>query len=296
MCKVMSEILEKFLKENNLSFQQGERFDIAFRRSESEHPNQKAQLEGVLLSKKDANTYLLGSEAHKLKTKTVDLERPDSITTVPKWFIYNGEKTIECLKKLWDQGKLENSTEFFNFYEDSIRDAVLKDIALFHKTGLPDNSIDFAGQIKSSKIGGADCERLAEHILSRPVERLIQKKCIKLVKDCVKNCYLQAAYIQEGLQLYPLDSQAHANQDFQSRNFVTMMDHLIDIVQTRIPALESDKEFLKSLTTFAEILNGRGDYKSIVEGEAFAKFKKSLNDSDFHVNVVPRKYVIFYDT
>lgn len=61
---------------------------------------------------------MLSSEAHVLKTKTVNLERPDYITTVPEWFIYKGAKTIECLKSLWDQGKLENSVELFEIYEE----------------------------------------------------------------------------------------------------------------------------------------------------------------------------------
>ena len=123
---------------------------------------------------------MLSSSAHALKTETVELERPDYITTVPEWFIYNGEKTIECLKALWDQGELENSVEFFDIYEDTIKNCILKDSESFRKTGLPDNSLDFAGQIKSSKIGGDDCERLAKDMLSHPPERLIQKSCLLL--------------------------------------------------------------------------------------------------------------------
>jgi hypothetical protein len=295
MCKVVLDILDKFLKENHLSFEKGDQFAIAFRRSDSEHPNQKAQLDGVLLSKKEAHTYLLNSSAHALKTETVELERPDYITTVPEWFIYNGEQTIKCLKTLWDQGKLENSVEFFNIYEDSIRTCVLKDIENFRKTGLPDNSLDFAGQIKSSKIGGDDCERLATDLLSRPADRLIQKSCLSLVKNCVKNCHLQVAYIQQGLELYPPDSQAHANQESQSETFIFMMDKLIDIARKRVPSLESDPAFIKSYNSFIEILNGKGEYQDIIDGQAFADLKKALNDPTSHVNVVARNYKIFDD-
>lgn len=199
MCKVVLDILDKFLKQNNLFFEKGDQFAIPFRRSDSEHPNQKAQLDGVLLTKNEVHTYLLSKSAHLLKTDTVELERPDHITTVPEWFIYNGDKTIECLKALWDQGKLENSVEFFSIYEDSIRSCVLADIETFRKTGLPENFIDFAGQIKSTTIEGDDCERLAKDMLSRPAEKLIQKSCLSLVKKCVKNCHLQATYIKQGL-------------------------------------------------------------------------------------------------
>lgn len=130
-------------------------------------------------------------------------------------------------------------------------------------------------------------------MLSRPAERLNQKSGLTLLKNCVENCHLQAAYIQQGLQIYPQDSQAHVNQESQSETFIFMLDKLIEIGRKRVPSINSNPEFIKSYNTFIEILNGKGEYQSTVDGKGFADFKKDLNDPKRHVNVVPRNYKIF---
>ena len=81
---------------------------------------------------------------------------------------------------------------------------------------------------------------------------------------------MQAAYIQQGLQLYPRDSQAHENQDSQKKTFVFILDKLLYIAKKCLFSLESDPGFIKSYNSFVEILNGKGEYQAIVNGPAFA--------------------------
>lgn len=74
-----------------------------------------------------------------------------------------------------------------------------------------------------------------------------------------------------------------------------MLDKLLHIAQKRLPSLEGDPEFIKYFNSFVEILNGKGYYKAIVNGPAFAEFNKSLNEPNSHVNVVPQNYKILKD-
>jgi len=169
--KVIDRIIVEFCKQNpDLGF------SLQYRPSEAEHPNQTTQLQSVLLSRKDAYTYQLNSEGHLVKTKEIDLIMPNNIKSIPDWFVYNGEQTIELLEQLYNEGKLNTSPETFQRYGPAIRQCIQGDINDFNKTSIPATAIEFPGQIRAVSVGQKDCERLHDMMVMTTPESLNVEK------------------------------------------------------------------------------------------------------------------------
>ena len=107
-------ILKYYLEQNSDLFTKTNQIALAFRPSESEHPNQKKDLQGSGLNREDAHTYQLEKENHKLKGNDVELLLPTTVKTIPQSFIYT---TIKMLQTVWDQGKLTDSVESMEIYK-----------------------------------------------------------------------------------------------------------------------------------------------------------------------------------
>lgn len=292
MCSIVRQLVKKFLLENEHLFTDSNVMNFKIVASDSEHVNQESQLESLLLTKDQSTTYLLKKEAHKDKTRTVDLRRPDTINTVSEWFMLNGERTSECLRKFWDTGGLAKSAESFSFFETAIKACVKADFIAFTKTGLPNNSIQYAGQVRAAKIGANDCARLALNIVNTRPDILLEKKCVDLVTVCIQKGHLRAAYIHQGMHQYPQDSHAHQTQTNQRTLFLENFQRLIKVTMQRCPSAFTNEDFARSLDSFLEILKGEGDYNQVVKGEAFAKFQEDLADPRKQNHLVLSYYVI----
>lgn len=296
MSSTIKKVLNQFLEQNEdvfkSFFQNDEGFSFIFRASEAEHPTQKDQLEGVLLTQDEASTYLISQPAHTVKTSEIDLLKPASIDRVSNWFRFNGERTTEFLKTLWDRGLLEDSVECVELFEVAIKECVEADIASFEKKGLPDKAVDFAGQIKATSIGSKDLDRLGEALANSASEQLDESKCVNLLERVMKKSQMRAAYIHEGLHQFPFDSQAHSSQNYQSEKFMDTLDLLIQTATTKIPSLLTNEKFIKIYDGFIEILSGKGNFQKVITGKEYAKFKLSLNNPKSQLNLVARNFNI----
>lgn len=282
LSSVVKDILYIFLKENS-----DLDTSLLFRESESEHPIQTHTLEGVKLNREDAHSYQLSPEAHATKTSEVDLRLPSTVETISDSFTFYGEATIDLLQSLWDKGKLTNSVESMNTFKHAVRECIKADIADFKETGLPE-TLDSPGQIKSSIIGEKDCTNFAEILLKNDVSKFKEDKCVKIIKDCVKDSIVRAAYINQGLNQFTVDSPLYKYQLFHSTHYVQRFKELIDIGMECFPSLSTDQQFLKDYTTVINALNGKGDYADIIQGKEFAEFRNQLNDPQSRINLIPR--------
>lgn len=276
----------------NFFFNDDKGFSFIFRPSEAEHPNQKSQLKGLLLTKEEAYTYLLSKEAHTIKTTNIDLIKPETIDKVSNWFRFNGQCTVDFLKTLWESGKLEDSVECFDLFEIAIKECVEEDLASFEKKGIPDTAIDFAGQIRGTAIGSNDLDRLGESLANTPREHLDEGKCVALLKRVIKKSKMRAAYIQEGLHQFPVDSPAHCSQDYQSKKFMNNINLLIETAASKLPSLLTNPEFIENYEDFLEILQGKGNFQKLTSGKDCITFKASLNNPKAQLNLVARSFNI----
>lgn len=108
----MRNVLDKFLKGKRAIFKDANLFSMEFRGAGAEHPDQKSNLEGALLTKNQGFSYLLPRAPHLAKTALLDLTRAENIDNFPDVFVFNGEQTIKFLKDLWDKGQLKDSVSF----------------------------------------------------------------------------------------------------------------------------------------------------------------------------------------
>jgi len=166
------------------------------------------------------------------------------------------------------------------------------DIASFETKGLPDNAVEFAGQIRATAIGSKDFDRLGEALSNTAPEHLNEGKCVALLERVVKKSQIRAAYIHKGLHQFSSDSQAHRSQDYQSKKFMANLNLLIDTATTQIPSLLTNPKFITRCDGFLEILKGKGEYHKVVNGQEYALFKLSLNNPKSQLNIVPRSFNI----
>lgn len=290
--KVLGQFLEQNKEVFKLFFEDENGFSFIYRPAQAEHTNQKTQLEGLLLSKDESNTYLIDETAHTIKTSNIDLCKPASIDSVTNWFRFNGERTIDFLRTLWDDGLMTDSVESFEVFEIAIRECVEADIVTFKEKGLPDEAVDFAGQIKATSIGSKDLDRLGEAFANTSPEHLNESKCIDLLGQVIQKSQLRAAYIHEGLHQFPFDSIAHRSQDYQSLKFMSNLDLLIETATSQIPSLLTNGSFIEDYDRFLEILNGNDAFQEIVTSEEYAEFKRSLNNPKSQVNLLARNFNI----
>ena len=259
--------------------------------SEAEHPNQKNQLESVLLKHKDGHAYQLPPDVHKLKTSQIDLRRPDEVGSIQSWFIYNGDQTFALIKEIFENGFGNCSPELLKKYEIAIGECVQADIADFNQTGLSSTSLDFPGQIRALKIGKKDLANFYETLMVNIPQNLDLDSVKTTLKGVVKKAKLRAAYINAGTEIFPLDSAADQAQKGQSKLFLDTLDALMIRAKEVVPSVFEEKAFQKELCDFQDILNGVGNYHKIVKGKAYQKFLQQLKNPKSHLNMVSRKAV-----
>ncbi len=289
--KVINNIITEFVT-NNPHLQ----FLLEYRPGDAEHPNQKSQLESVLLTQREAGTYQLGKTAHSMKTSELNNVMPDNVKTIPEWFIYNGEETINYLVKLWDEGHLTNSVEDINIFKEAIESCIQIDIDNFRETGLPDTAIAFPGQIRSMDIGAQDCGRFNTLIRTCEWGAVKKLKVEAFAKKLLTKAQVRAAYIHNGMHMFPQGSRAHRNQLHHSETFVTSFTLLTENLQKELPHLKHDAVFQKELKSFKEVLNGDGNFNKIVTGKAYKSFLEDLRNPKKQLHLFPRNTNIFYDS
>ena len=290
LTKVINHAILQFVKENpNMGFL------LEYRPAEAEHPNQKVQLESLLMQHKDAQTYLLSKEAHSEKSSRIDLTMPPDLKTIPDWFLHNGEKTIEILQQLWNEGKLTNSVENFDTFKEAINACIREDIAEFRKTGLPDTAISFPGRIRALKIGSGDCAYYLRLYKTTHKDDLSKERFVDCTIDFVQRAQLRAAYIYEGMHMFPTGSYAHQNQTFESEEFLRQFMHLMNEMEKDHACIRNNAEIKNGLRKFRAILNGQSAYHEIIKGENYQKFLNDLENPKCHVCILPRTAKITID-
>ena len=276
-------VLKLFLEQNK-----DLKFEIRYRASEAEHPNQKSQLDSLLMQQKDASTYLLDKEAYLSKTKNIDLEMPSDIKLVTEWFDYNGEQTIAYLLELWNTGQLKNSVESFDKFETAIRACVQADITAFRQTGLANTDIEFPGQIRGMTIGKYDCRAFAAMLYHTPLDSTDRTKVSFHARSFMEKSKDRAAYIHNGMHLFPVGSPAHRSQQYESSEFLSSFKTLVDTLHQDYPSVMKDPQIQSNLNDFYAILNGKGSYADIVTGKTFKKFLKDLRNPKAHASMFSR--------
>ena len=283
LAKVINKFILQYVLENpNMGFL------LEYRASEAEHPNQKVQLESLLMQPKDAQTYLLSQKAHAAKSSEVDLTMPADIKTIPDWFIHNGEKTIEILQKLWNEGKLTDSVEDFDTFKKAIHACIDADIVEFRKTGLPDTAITFPGQIRALNIGSSDCITLLRKFKTHNPDYLSTEKLTDCAIEFIQRAQLRAAYIHDGMHMFPVDSHAHQTQDFESRHLLKNFAYVMEEMANDYACIRNNAEIQDGLQKFDEIVAGHSAYQEIIEGKNYKKFMKDLENPKSHVCLLPR--------
>ncbi len=263
-------------------------FLLEYRSGEAEHPNQKNQLESLLLTQREAGTYQLGGTAHKKKTSDLNNIMPSTIKTIPEWFIYNGDQTIDYLEKLWNEGHLTDSVESFEMFKDAIRNCIQLDIDNFRKSGLPDTAIEFPGQIRAMAVGANDCARFNRLILTSDWDTVDKSKVEAFVKRLLTKAQVRAAYIHKGMHMFPQDSRAHQAQLCDSETFIHNFTRLMNTLQKKLPHLQHDASFQNNLDNFKKVIDGQGPFKSIVKGKAYKTFLEDLRNPKSQMNLFSR--------
>ena len=285
--KVFNEIIVEFVKKNP---DMG--FILEYRSGKAEHPNQKNQLESILLSQRESGTYQLDKSVHNLKTKELNNIMPSGIKTIPEWLIYNGEETINFLQKEWNEGRLTKSVESFDMFNDAIRNCIQLDIDNFKKTGLPDTATTFPGHIRSVSMGANDCARFNRLVATSDWETVDVRKVEDFSIKLLIKAQLRAAYIHKGMHLFPEDSRAHQTQLYDSQTFITNLTRLVTTLEAKLPHLLVDASFQNEWANFKEVLAGRGTFNKIVTGTSYKNFTKELNNPKAQLSLFPRSGTI----
>lgn len=153
---------------------------------------------------------------------------------------------------------------------------------------IPSDAIDFPGQIKYSLIGERDCTNFASILIENDVTAFNKKVCVDLLKKCVSKSIVRAAYINQGLNQFPVDSRAHEIQSYHSQHYIERFTELVAIGLDKFPSLGNDQEFLQDYATVMDVMNGKGYFSNIVDGEDFAIFKEQLSNPKNRINLIPR--------
>jgi len=90
------------------------------------------------------------------------------------------------------------------------------------------------------------------------------------------------------MHLFTIDSPAHETQTYQSRKFLTTFDDLLLYSKVKVPSLWKDKEFMKDVSDFHDILNGRNMYQQILAGKPYKQFQDDLRNPKSHLSLLPR--------
>ena len=129
---------------------------------------------------------------------------------------------------------------------------------------------------------------MTKQLCSFDKTQLDEVKCINLLNKSLKKAQLRAAFIYDGLHLFPTDSHPYQAQDTHSDMFITDFARLINVAIKQVPALEGNKEFRQNFDDFLDALNGKGIYEETINSSEYATFKKALNDPAGYLHFIPK--------
>ena len=91
-------------------------------------------------------------------------------------------------------------------YAHSIRECIKSDIADYHAKNRPNETLDFLGQINTSKMGRDQCHHFFCLLVENPTENLDEALCKKTLKSFARGAVIRGAYINQGLNTFDADS------------------------------------------------------------------------------------------
>lgn len=284
MANVVKKHLKLFLAEHpNLCFR------LDHRSSDSDHVQQKSQLDLYGMPQKDAMTYQIRKNVHSDKTSELLFIRPDHIDTIPEWFIHNGERTISFLEDMWKQGKLGDTVESFKQFEGAIQYCVEEDIARFEASGFKGTTCSELEQTSAISQAATDCERFG-HDVSYKNENLIDKTKLKQhIKKLVRDAKSIAAFIYsqpgEGRNL---STVVRSSRAFEKTRFLNNLESLITRVEEICPELKTDASFINNKQDLPLIMQGKGSFKKEITLQRYAKLVKDLRNVRSHCSLYGR--------
>lgn len=286
LSSTIMKVLNVFLEENKDLI--NNMFTLKLEATESEHCIPKYYLEGTNLNREDSHTYQIGKKPHKAKTSNIDLMLPPTIKSLPEAFIYFGDQTLAFLQQLEVDGKLTESVENMGIFRTSIRECIKADIEDFQGTTIAASALDYPGQIKASMIGAKDCRNFTRMLVRTPDSDLNAKACINIVKECMNRSKVRAAYISQGLHMFPADSPAHQTQSNEAEDFVYYLVKLATKAYSKFPELLTDTQFADDFQAFKDLMNQKGEYNTILASPEYAEFREVLQNPEDRLNLIPR--------
>lgn len=279
------------------------RRNVTHRPSDSDHVEQKAQLDLYGVQKKDAMTYHIRPDVHLEKTSDVLIIRPDHVETIPEWFIHNGEQTIAFLEEMWRQGKLENTVENFAQFESAIKVCVQEDIDRFERSGFKGATCSELEQTSAISIAVSDCERFS-HTIAYTDEAYIDKPKLKRhIKQVVKDGKSIAAFIynQPETNLWfvttgrNLSSVVARSRGYEKDRFLNGIRNLVEHAETMCPELKDDASFTKNKLDLMLIMDGQGSYAKELQLHRYNKLVKDVKNVRCHCALYGRNKSVLKD-
>ena len=285
MVKVVLEHIESFFEDNpNLQFK------IDYRKSDSDHVQQKGFLQSVGIEKKDGSTYHLPQSVHQGKTSDASLTRPEGIKTMKNWIISNGDITIAYLENLWASGKLTNSVEDISQYRHAISQCVQMDIDTCQRRGTLSMTIESHGSIQAAKVAIDDLQRLGREIgyATQPGD-INQQAFPDIMKNMVDKMKIRAALIHKSsLKKGKPGQMAAYEKDILATNFTLVARD----ANNKCSSLLLDNAYQSDLQDVRSILNGGGSYKEQCKSSNAKELLKNLKNPKLHCNIYPRNATI----
>ena len=108
----------------------------------------------------------------------------------------------------------------------------------------PNETLEFSGQLNTSITGGDQCHEFYQLLLNNKTENLKEDLCVETLKSFAKKGVVQAAYVNQGLNLFDKKSQRHRQQKGYAIYFSQRFTAAIDEGVEHFPSLKDDREFM----------------------------------------------------
>lgn len=263
MATIMRAHIEAFVKNYpDLSFH------LAYRPSDSDHPNQKNQLLAMGISKKEGWAYHLDTVIHKLKN-SIDLSHPPNNATIRDLFIANGDRTYEFLEKLYYEGKLTNSVENISQFENAIYTCVQNDINNIEALGISDLGPFHQDAVTGLRTGSTEIMRFTRMIGATPPEDLDPCLVEKHLSSVLAGARKRAACASQAKHLYSSDLLSISMQNTEVRDFMDRLQALVDKAGGAIPEISSNTTLNNQFQEIKDILSGQKPYLHILEEDSY---------------------------
>ena len=267
------------------SEKEGVPFNLERRASHADHLSEKQLIKPVGIKKGEASVYQIDISTLIEKSK-IDLSPTELIETYTEWIIRNGDITREYLRDKYDRGELTHSVDNFQLHEETIKNCVDSDIAAFKRTGLPDRSLEYAGQIRATAVGQEDIKRLGEKIAGA-IE--IDDNAVSYhINNLYKPLLYRAVYVMEGEEMFAQGSPPYNIQKHNGKRFKSEVRIFLETAIERSPALELDKEFRDNSSKLFNILDKGEKFYKLRESEDYLKEKQYVIQSQKAHSMLPK--------